>query len=250
MQFSNTTSKNGIVQLAEFGLGLPDGSISGNSYNLAIFTQLTNTVQYDLLTAILRGVDGWDFDDKTFITDQGISTTPLQANKRSYTFPTNLVNVKRLDVSYNASSPTDTSAIWYRCNPIDSTELSVGVGNDTTVDGLFSQTAPRYDAKNNTIMLYPRLTTGTGYMRLEFTRELDDFETSDTGKEPGIDEAFHDLVVTGVKLKWAVAKNMKNAKDLKVLYDEGIAALQSYYGDKIEDEGLAITGNMQYGEYR
>jgi hypothetical protein len=242
MQFSNTTLKNGIVQLAEWGLGFPDGAISGDSYNLAIFTSIANSVQYDLLMAIMRSVDGWDIDDKTF-TDYGISTTPLIANQRDYTFPTNLLKINRVDVTYDGTN-------WYRATPIDSTELGMGLGNDAVVDSRFNVTQPRYDAKNGSLFLYPRATASTGSIRIEFPREIDPFLVSSTTKEPGIDKAFHDLLVTGIKLKWAIAQDMEKAKNLKVLYDEKMVELGLYYGDKVPDEGLAIVGNTEYNEYR
>lgn len=242
MQYSDTTNKNGIVQLAEWGLGLPDGAISGDTYNLAIFTSLANSAQFDLMRAIMRHRDGWDIDDTTY-TDYAIATTPLVANQRDYPFPTNLLKINRVDISYDGTN-------YYRVNPIDSAEIGYGIGNDEKVDEKFSVTEPRYDVRANSLFLYPRADSADGYIRIEYDREIDKFETTDTTKEPGIDETFHDLLVLNIKLRWAVAQDMEKAKNLKTLYDEKMIELGLYYGDKLPDEELAVVGNTEYDEYR
>lgn len=242
MQFSDTTNKNGIVQLSEWGLGLPDGAISGNSYNLAIFASIANKVQYDIALASMRANGGWDVDDKTF-TDFSVSTTPTIANQRDYAFPTNLMRIKRIDVTYDGTN-------WYRVNPIDSAELGYGIGNDTVVDSKFSQAEPRYDVRAQSLLLYPRPTDALGTIRVEFDRDIDGFETSDTTKTPGIDTALHHVLVLGIKLEWAIAQDMEKAKNLKVLYDEEMVKLGLYISDKMPDEGMAINGNLEYDEYR
>lgn len=249
MVYSDTTNKNGIVQLAEWGLGFPDGTISGDSYNLAIFTSIANTVQYDILIATMRHIDGWDIDDSNY-TDFAISTTPLLIDQRDYKFPTNLLKIKRMDISYDATSVDDANATWYRANPIDSKEMGDGLGNDAKTDARFTKTDPRYDPKNGSFDIYPRSTDGVGFIRIEFDRTIDPFLVSSTTKEPGIDVTFHDLLVTGIKLKWAVAQDMEKAKSLKTLYDEKMVELGLYYADKIPDEALAIAGNTECDEYR
>jgi hypothetical protein len=238
MVFSNTTTKAGILQRVEFTLGLPDGAITGDTTLLAHMTSLVNEVYYDVVMEILRSQDSWDFDDTNHL-DYAIATTPLVASQRDYSFPAslNILKIKRVDVTYDGAN-------YYKATPIDSLSFGDGIGNTTTEDTNFGDTTPAYDVKADTIWIYPLPTTAQvaagAKIRIEFYRELDDFTTSDTTQEPGIDRPWHELLPLGASMKYAAMRSLENAKSLKVLYDERMNAMRQYYGRKQDDVLLSM----------
>jgi hypothetical protein len=246
MQFSDTTNKSGILQRIEFTLGFPDGAITGDTTQKAHFTTLVNEAYYEVVMDILRSQDSWDFDDTNY-TDMAIASTPMVALQRSYLFPPALkaLKIKRVDITYDGVN-------YVHATPIDSLDFGDGVGNADHEDANFSTTRPAYDVLANVISVYPRATadqvTAGASIRLEFYRELDGFTTSDTTQEPGIDRPWHELIPLGASMKYASMRSMENARSLKVLFDEKMAALRTYYGRKQDDKMLALGTPYDIGD--
>jgi hypothetical protein len=238
MPFSNTTNKNGLIQRCEDYTGIGDGNISGDSTTLLKFTSHINEALYDVIVEIMRAQDSFDWDDSNN-TDYPIGTFPLTTN-RDYSLPTSLkfLTLKRVDISWDGVN-------YYRATPVDSSEILVGMGNADHEDAYFDRTQPQYDPKSNGFWLYPRATSADvaagAKARIEFTREFDEFTSADTTQEPGIDRPFHDLVAIGASFKWAVAKDAPKAKNLKVLWDEGMAKMAQHYSRKNKDAQLVFN---------
>ena len=239
MVFSNTSEKNGIIQRCEDYANIGDGGVSGDSTLLYKFTSHINEAYYDVIREIMLSHDSFDWDDSNYST-YPIGTAPLVASQRDYPLPTslNFLTIKRLDVTYDGST-------WYRATPIDSATIQQGLGNDTTVDGYFSKSEPRYDATATGFWLYPMATASEvsagASFRIEFTREADEFTSADTTQEPGIDRPFHDLIAIGASLKYAIAKNQKKAGNLQTLWQEGLERVRTYYGRRQRDDQLIMN---------
>ena len=247
MQFSDTTNKTGILQRCELYNGLPDGAITGDTTLKAYFTGLVNEAYYDVVMEILRSQDAWDFDDSNR-TNFPVATTPLVASQRDYAFDAALgiLKMKRVDITYDGTN-------YYPATPVDSSEFLFGVGNETLIDNNFSKTAPAYDLKANSMLVYPLPSAADvaagGLIRIELVRKLDDFATSDTTQEPGIDRPWHDLIPLGASMKYSVIRNMENAKNLKTLYDEGLEKLRVYYSRKQLDRQPVMVPQVSIDDY-
>ena len=100
MQFSNTTSKDGLIQRCELYTGIGDAGISGNATMLAQFTSLINSAYEKVVSMILESMDEWDWDDVNFSTTYPIATQSMVANQRDYAFPTSTLKIKRVDLSF------------------------------------------------------------------------------------------------------------------------------------------------------
>lgn len=248
MPFSETTNKTGLIQRCEFYTNVGDAGISGNSTLLKQFTALINQEYQKVVTSILNAQDDWDFDDvgttdgSTFsYSNYPVATTPLVASQRDYTFPVSLkiLKIKRVDISYDGTN-------YRRASPFDSTETSVGIGNDTNLDGNFDKTNPFYDMKGNSIWIYPLASvadvTNSGKIRIEFFREINEFASTDTTRTPGIDTPFHPMLAVGASLQYALAKNLQNKNDLAALYGDYENRLKAYYGTKDEDRKYVFKG--------
>ncbi len=202
-------------------------------------------------TMIYGSQDESDFDD------QRNTTYPMKyvvlTTQRDYSIPVSekVVGIKRCDVSWDGGNT------WYRAEPIDSAEIPEGMGRftdttaETTLDGNFEKTAPRYDSKYNAIFLYPRATTedvaNGAVMKLEWNREVTPFTSGEltTGTEvPGFDTAFHPILAYGPAFEYAVINNLPLVKSLFGVLQDYEARLQKVYGLKQRDRELTLNADL------
>lgn len=235
--FSDTTNKNGLIQLSEQYTGLGDGAISGNATLLKQFTRLLNNAYQKLITTIFESQDDWQWDDigttdgtTSSQTTYPIATASLVANQRDYTFPVSLkmMKITRVDVSYDGTN-------YYRAVPWDSQQSQQGLGNDTNTDARFSTTAPKYDIRANAIFLYPAPTTSVGTLRVEYLREPVEFASNATAATPGIDTAFQPMIALDAAIEYCLVNSPQIASNLSMRYADFEQRLRRYYSRKEED---------------
>ena len=239
MVYSDTTNKTGLIQRCEFLTNLGDTAISGNATLLKQFTASINTYWNKILTVILKTNDEWDYDDLNK-TDFPILTTSTVASQEDYAMPAGALKIKRLEISYDGTN-------WYKAEPFDVTES--GVATDTTsISANFSTSQPFYDMLGNSILLYPIPSSAvTNGLKIWIAREPTYFVSTDTTKEPGFDEPFHDMVAVGASMDFAVAKGLKNKSDLASMYADYESKLKGYYGSKQSDrEYILQSTNINY----
>lgn len=244
MVYSDTSNKDGIIQRIEDYTNLGDGVISGDTTLLKKVTSRVNETCDELMLTIMESQDNFDWDDPTR-TDFPVATTPLVANQRDYQFDNiSFLSIKRMDVSWDGST-------YYRATPFDSASYAEGMGNDTTVDGNFDRTEPKYDPKSFGFWLYPRATaadvTAGGKIRIEFIRSFDPYTYDDTTKEPPFASPFQELIAIGAAMRYLLIKGDPKAGNLRVLYQEGIEKLKKYYGRR--DADFQLVFNPQIPNY-
>lgn len=241
MQFSDTTNRTGLIQDCEDLLNLGAATISGDSTLLKTFTRYINFHYQKTVNMILMTQDDWDWDDSNQ-TDYAVATTPLVAAQRDYVFPTSLkiLKIKRVDVTYDGST-------YYKCEPFDSGETGLGLGNDTNTDARFTISQPAYDIRGNAIWLYPEANssqvTAGGLLRIEFQREPIEFATSDTTATPGIDKPFHRMLSLGAAFDYALSKDMPRQQTLASLAADLEERLIRHYSKKDDDRELILKPN-------
>ncbi len=243
MTFNDTTSRNGLIQECEFLTGTGDAGISGDTNLLKHFTRLINARYHQVVTMILDSQDDWDFDDINNSDFPAFSTALTTNRDTSIPASEKVLKIKRVDVTYDGQT-------WYKAEPFDSGETGLGLGRaadtamEAVVDSRFSKTAPKYDLKKNSIILYPKANStdvaNGARIKVEYTREVDEFTTADTTQEPGIDEPFHRMIAVGASLDFAVAKGTTNKNDLAAMYGDYEARLRKYYGKKNEDRMIIM----------
>jgi len=104
MQFSDTATRQGLIQDCEDLMNFPVTGISGNTTLLQTFTRNINQWYHKVITMILASQDSWDFDDITFTGTSPIVTRALVAGQRDYKFPTALWSLIQAESA--AVSPT------------------------------------------------------------------------------------------------------------------------------------------------
>lgn len=245
MQFSDTSTGQGLIQDCEFLTGLDRGTISGTTQLLEDFTRMMNIHYHRVVTMVLKSHDGWDFDDSNHL-DFPILTTPLTLN-RDYQIPVSekVLKIKRLDVSWDGQ-------VAYEATPFDINESGLGYIfdlNEDQIDGRFNKTEPAYDTLYGSIMLFPRADQvdidAGGKLQITWSREIDEFTTADTTQEPGFDEPFHRMLSLGASFDYAKVRQLPMANDLFALLSDYEARLKEYYGKKQEHRNYVLRSAFQ-----
>lgn len=235
MQFSDTTSLNGLIQSCEFWTGKGNAQISGDATALAEFTRLINVNYHKVVTMILASMDEIDFDDPNLANTGFIKTYNLVAGTQTVTLPLSdkILKIKRAEITYDGTK-------WYRLNPMDLNEYG-DTSDSATIANNFSKSTPYYDIHGQYVYLYPIPDASvSGGLKLWVIREVDEFATSDTTQEPGIDEPFHEMIAVGASLDYAFAHSLNSVSGLASKFVDYENRLKQYYGSKQEDRAIVM----------
>lgn len=147
---------------------------NSTSYSDADLDVAINTY-YDLFaTEILASMDEWDFQGE-------IATTDLVANQQEYVFPSDILKIKRIEITYDGTN-------WYTASPMDINERGYPT-DTTTLSGDFTASDPFYDLMDNSIMLYPIPTTAiTAGLKIWYEKNVT--QLSSVTDEPNIPRPF------------------------------------------------------------
>lgn len=237
MKFSDTTNKDGILQMIEQTTGLGDTTISGDTILKAYFTNLIN-YWYRLSAFFAWRVDkNWKFDD-TNQTTFPMSTTTLVDGQRDYTLPTTALNLRQVEI-------LDNSGKYYTISFIPENDTVLNTQKEQEESSLPSH----YRLVGNSLILYPAplassVTTTEG-LRITTDREVDAFIVSDTTKEPGIPLVLQPILYYGACLEWSSVKGIANVQALCTRMLGNFPGLTEvageFYGKRNQDITPAIS---------
>ena len=237
LQFSNTTTKNGIIQLIERTLGFNDGDVSGDSTLLAQFTGDINLALDRAFSIIFESDGTWQFDDSNH-TDYPIITTNLVSGQRDYSFTTDENGNQILEIfKVLVADPADT---FHEILPVD---VSSG-GPASYTDGLNVGGQPdTYDKLANGIFLDPipnySVTNG---LKVYVNREASYFLTSDTTKKSGLAGPHQEYLAIRPAFQYAYRKGLANMRDLEAQVIKMEGEIASYYSKRARDERKQLVG--------
>lgn len=210
-----------------------------------------NLWQHKIVTMIMGSQDESDFDDNRNTTFPN-KTTPMVSGQRDYGIPVSekVIAIKRVDITYDGVN-------WVKAEPIDSSEIPFGIGTagstqETTLDGKFSKSAPRYDSKNNSVLIYPRANdadvTAGAKIRIEWSREMNEITLSEltTGTVvPGFDSAFHPMLAYGPAFEYSSSKLLPQKNDIFAVLQDYEVRLIKAYGSKQKDRDYQLKASTQ-----
>ena len=239
MKFSDTSSKTGLIQDCETLLGMEDGAISGNATLLKVFTRMIN-VWYRRVNSWIWNVTGtWEYDDSNW-TDLPIATTDLittpGSEQQKYVIPSTAQKVDRVEVK-------DSDGDYQLLTPIDKSQIKTSAMSE------FQETAGmpiRYDLLGRVLVLYPKpkddSVTKSAGLKLYFSRDIDEFVSTDTTKEPGFVRSFHRILSLGAAYDYAIGYEMNTkANFLKGQINELVEELQDFYSGRHRDMPARIS---------
>ena len=191
-------------------------STTDNVFPLKQKARFANKTLGTIWSVIFKSYGGWQFDDSNQ-TNLPSATTALVSGQQQYTNPTDAVTVRGVEVK-------TTGGTWQAISPITEEEIrDLGLA-----EAEFFKVAGqpiRYRAMDGLIKLYP----GPNYsqaasLRMTFDRDMTNFASTDTTKEPGFMSNFHDLVAVGMAMEFARAKKTDILAGLIADFNGGIKA--------------------------
>jgi hypothetical protein len=241
MKVNDTSGGLGLIQDCEDYCLLGPAGISSSTALMKQFIRNMNVWYQKVVTMIIASQDDWEWDDSNN-TDYPIATTPLVSGQRDYVFPGSLkiLKIKKVLISYDGTEASEVQA-----TPVDS-----GAYPGPLLDTDFAATQPFYDPKANSVWIYPKATSSTGYLKVEFFREPTEFTTSSTTTEPGFDEPFHRMLSLGASYDYCSIKGLPQAATYAQQLQEYELRLKQYYGKKNNDTNLMFQSSYpsNYGK--
>jgi len=223
IQFSDTTNKNGLIQLAEHYTGLGDAGISGNATILKQMTGLVNNWYGIVISDILNADGRWEYDD-TNHTDQPTITTALVSGQQDYTLTVDDNSAQVLEIT--RVEVKDASGNWTLLSPIDQRDIPTAYTEHQDATGVPNQ----FDVIGSTINLFPIPSySQAASLKVYFKREGSYFTSNDTTKKPGFASPFHIILAMGAAYDWGVGKGKANISSLRQEIEQRRAELIAFY---------------------
>ena len=237
LQFNNTTTDAGIIQVIEQTCGFQIAGISGNPTLLKQWTGKVNRANDDGFSLAFESGGKWQPDDSNH-TDYPFIKTNMVLGQRDYTFTTDEQGNLIFDIyKVMVKNP---SGVYDEIYPVDQQ-------SDKDMSGFYSglnQTGmpSRYDKTANGIFLdaIPSYNSTDG-LKVFINREATRFTTSDTTKMSGLDGRVHEYIPLKASYAYARDKHLANFPDIArdiVMWESKIKKL---YRDRGKDEPMIIT---------
>lgn len=229
LQFNDTTTKLGLVQMYEKAIGANYGDVSGDTELLAEFTARANLALNDYFLIWAKCGGTWQGDDSNFLNFP-IITNNLVSGQRDYSIDTDDASNRITDVSKVLILPSTTATSYVELTPIDETNTSL---NEILVSNT-SGVPTSYGKLGDSILLnvLPNYSVNNG-LKMIVNREGSHFTTSDTTKVAGI-PAYDEYLFLKPAYEVACIKGLSN-----------LASLEKKVVDLEGSERLRVTGKIQ-----
>lgn len=227
MQFSDTSTKNGLIQDCETIVFGDDGytKISSDTNRLATFTRNLNQAYSRATQLAFRFGGRWQYDD-TNQTTHPIATTDLASGQKDYELDVAYLKVLRVEAA-------DSSGNFQLLVPVDMREVGVAMTEFEKSNGV-----PKfYDKLGDSIFLYPAPSyNSTAGLKVYIQREPSFFVSTDTTKAPGVPSIFHKLMSLWASYDYAYPRGLSNAQAIRqeILVQED--TIKEHYASRNKDE--------------
>lgn len=228
LQFSNTTTKRGLVQFYEKEIGQDYGYVSNNTERLAEFTARVGKALDDYILIWAKNAGTWQADDINH-TDFQIITTNLVSGQRDYSWVTDENGNRVVDLSKVLILPSATSTDYIEIYPVDETNVDMTAILTGTAQGVPGQ----YGKMSNSILLDPIPSyNATNGLKMVVNREGSYPVVSDTTKIIGV-PVYHEYFYLKPAYEKARINNLANRDEL----EKAIVDLEG-------SERLGVTGKI------
>lgn len=234
MQFSDTSTRTGIVELLEDLTSTQ--SATGGSYPLATKTRDINLAFDDYMNLVKRSSGTWQADDSNHTKYPNMKFN-LVINQQDYNFTEDEQGNQVQDI-YRVECK-DSNGNWMLLTPYDEMAEEDALGLRETITGL----PTRYYKTANGIFLdvTPDYNSTLG-IRMFYTRSPSYFLSSDTTKEPGIPNGHHRYLALKPAYWYWLPKDNTRA----TLYKNELLQLEDSikheYSGRKRDEQNVISG--------
>jgi len=198
--FSDTTTKDGLIQRFEFWTRMKDGSVTGTL--LKQVTSRINTAFEKIMPILLSYSDYIRFDDTQNHTDRPIGTVNIVSGQADYTIKTddNSLDILNINAVRVLTSASGTEYATLERLTLDDERVLDAMSPNPSNTGVPSH----FVEQGNNIFLYPEPNyAATDGIKLFFQREQRYFLSTDTtDKESGLPKIFDELLVLHAANDW------------------------------------------------
>lgn len=231
MQFSDTTTRTGLLQLIEDLTGTQNVS----SYSTAVKTRDVN-LAFDEYQNLVKKVAGtWQADDSNHTKYPNMYGN-LVSGQQDYSFSSDQQGNQVQDIyRVECKSP---SGNWTLLNPVDEMRFTEAISAIDTQSG----TPTEYWKTANGIFLKvkPNYSSSLG-IRMFYTRSPNYFVSTDTTKVPGIPNGHHRYLAVKVSYWYWLPRDTAKANTFALEVQKLEKSIMSDIGGRIKDETLIIT---------
>ena len=237
LPLNDSTDRTGIVQLIEDRTNTQ--SSAGSAYPLATKVRDINLAfaRFQMIATETSG--RWQFDDANQ-TDYPVMMINILSGQQDYSFiydfspiPNMVLDIYRVEIQ-------DENGNWTELTSIDQEDIEVALPAYENVSGIPTQ----YDKTSNGIFLYPAPNfTRTDALRVYYARTPNYFVTSDTTKQAGIPDIFHEYLAIRPSYYYCLSKGLPRARDYGAEMREMEQQIREYYGKRQRDEAPQVSVN-------
>lgn len=222
MVFNDTSTKLGLCQDADFGLGTDT-----NSYPLADKTRNANERFKMIWSWIFESYGGAIFDDGNQ-TDLPQSVGTLTSGQTTYPVPSGTLAIEGVEVK-------NTSGIWIKLVPITAEQI-----RERNAMGEFQKTSATpiyYRVIGETIQIYPAANwTQSSSFKVFYNRGISEFASTDTTKQPGFASPFHRAISIGMQLDYAIKNPQIGKREiLELEWSKWEKAIKNFYSTRFKE---------------
>lgn len=231
MVFSETNTREGLIQECERLCGLGVGGISGNTERLKDFTARLNNAKSRFFALAFQNDATWNFDS-TRQTDLPIATTNLTSGTREYALTLFHTEVLQITGVYCK----DSSGEFHELKPQEDKE-SPKIYTWTSATG----TPSIYELVGNSLLLDPSPNySSTNGLKLVFKRNDTAFVHTDGAVPVGIPSLFHEYLAREASLPYLIDKNKPQKKDIAQLIQKDEVAIADFVSNRAKPKRVRI----------
>lgn len=245
IQFNDTSTYKGLIQLCERNMGHPRTFISGDSDRLKDWTADIN-IGMDAVWAIIFEVSNAANPDDVNHTHYPIQFFNLVSGQADYSFTADEDGNLITDIEKVAVKGPD--GIFREVYLVDQqTRNSNNVNVDSIIDGQNRSGTPiRYDKTATGLFFDPVPNyNSTNGVKIWIKREPDYFTTADTTQKPGFAPEFHEYPALHATYRNMRGGTYKNREVIKRDLDEMEQAIRRHYGFMNKDIVRRLVPNQQ-----
>lgn len=232
MKFSDTTNRDGIVQLIERDTGTQ--SATSASYPLKQKTVDINDALGNFFLLAIKAGGRFQVDD-TNQTDYPTITTDIVSGRKDYTAiydgattPNQVLDIRQLRIK-------DANGNWKYINKIDKEADNINQYENITGEPV------AFDVDSNGIFLYPTPNyNSTNGLEIYISRTPVYFVSTDTTKEAGIPKIFQSYLYLRPAYMYCLVKALPQAKGLQIEVMNMERSIKEYYSrrDRVDTKRL------------
>jgi hypothetical protein len=192
---------------------------------------------------ILDAQDCWDFQGEIAYAD-------LEADQREYTFPTNILKIKRIDLKLDGTN-------WVKANWVDESEIATSISSESDITDNFTNEKPYISLFDKSLfILSGTITNVTGGIKIWYTEEIvgvsaagADLTAFSAGTDkPNIAEAFQKGLVYGSAKDWFDKYDIENqSRKMDRLIDKITEKMRTHYGKRSDRIVVLQTASSSEG---